>query len=148
MINCHRGFSTPNELLVKVSECKTELISDLKLQDDKNRTTGDLTAEYFENQMKAGNYEIVVVKLCTKLEAILKADFKKEGDLKAMLDSYCKNIPGDDRWGYPVESPMVNLLNKLRMKRNNIVHAEQNNVDLTKEELQKCIKYILDIERK
>jgi hypothetical protein len=99
--------------------------------------------------MKAGNYEIVVVKLCTKLEAILKADFKKEGDLKAMLDSYCKDIPDDDDgWGYPVESPMVNLLNKLRMKRNNIVHAEQNKVDLTKEELQKCIKYILDIERK
>jgi transcriptional regulator with XRE-family HTH domain len=149
MRNCHSGFSTPNELLVKVSECKAEIISDLKLQDDKNRTTGDLTAEYFENQMKAGNYEIVVVKLCTKLEAILKADFKKEGDLKAMLDSYCKDIPDDDDgWGYPVESPMVNLLNKLRMKRNNIVHAEQNKVDLTKEELQKCIKYILDIERK
>jgi transcriptional regulator with XRE-family HTH domain len=149
MRNCHSGFSSEEELLAKTKECKSEIVTSLKLQDDKNRTTGDLTQEYFDGQMKAGNYEIVVVKLCTKFEAILKADYKKQGDFKEMLDSYCKDMPSaDDGWGYAIENPMVPLLNKLRMKRNSVVHAEQSDVDLSEGELKSCIRYVLDIEKK
>ena len=102
-----------------------------------------LTKEYFESELAKGNIDIVVIKLCVRLEAILKSDYHYDGELSAMLEKYCLELGfEDDGWGYSVEANHVKYLQKLRMMRNNIVHSEKNNVDLTLEELKYCIDYI------
>ena len=131
------GNKTKNfeEVLSKIQAVKERVLSELSLKLDKEKTTGDLTKEYFDVEMKKNNYEIVIIKLCVKLEAILRCDYQYTGDFSEMLDLYCnKQI---DSYGETAK-----LLNKLRMQRNNIVHAEKNNESLSLEELQRCIDYI------
>ena len=122
---------------------KKRIIDELALKMDKDTTVGDLTKEYFESELAKGNLDMVVIKLCVRLEAILKCDYHYDGELSAMLEKYCQEHGWeDDGWGYQVEAPFVKYLHKLRMKRNNIVHSEKNSVDLSLEELQYCIDYI------
>lgn len=132
----------------KLSNCKQRIIDDLSLRLDKEKTIGDLTKEYFEKELAKRNFDTIIIKLCIRLESILKNDYRYEGTFAEMLNKYCNaklHWTGDDGWGYPTEecdSKTINILNKLRMKRNNIVHSEKNVVDLTLEELQYCIDYI------
>ena len=131
------------EALELINRCRQRIIDDLSLKYDKEKTVGELTKEYFENELAKGNTDMVVIKLCVRLEAILRCDYHYEGDFVDMLNKYCqKNGQEDDGWGYLVESSFVKYLHKLRMKRNNIVHSEKNSVDLTLEELKYCIDYI------
>lgn len=85
---------------------------------------------------------MVVIKLCVRLEAILRCDYHYDGDLSVMLDKYCSGFNTYDDEGNDYDPYTPSALNKLRMKRNNIVHSEKNNVDLTLEELKYCIDYI------
>ena len=132
----------------KLSNCKQRIIDDLSLRLDKEKTIGDLTKEYFEKELAKRNFDTIIIKLCIRLESILKNDYRYEGTFAEMLDKFCNAElywVGDDGWGYPTEecdSKTIKVLNKLRMKRNNIVHSEKNDVDLTLEELQYCIDYI------
>ncbi len=132
----------------KLSKCKQRIIDDLSLRMDKEKTIGDLTKEYFEKELAKRNFDTIIIKLCIRLESILKNDYRYEGTFAEMLDKFCNAElywVGDDGWGYSVEkcdSKTIKVLNKLRMKRNNIVHSEKNDVDLTLEELQYCIDYI------
>ena len=115
----------------------------MALRIDKDTTIGNLPKEYFESELSKGNIDVVVIKLCIRLEAILKCDYHYDGELSAMLEKYRQEHGWeDDGWGYSVESECVKYLQKLRMKRNNIVHSEKNNVDLMLEELKYCIDYI------
>ena len=124
-------------------QCKEQVVLGLEYQLDKDTTLGDLTKEYFEDELSKGNIDMVVIKLCVRLEAILKCDYHYDGELSTMLEKYCQEHGWeDDGWGYSVESSFVKYLHKLRMKRNNIVHCEKNSVDLSLEELQYCIDYI------
>ena len=41
---------------------------------------------------------------------------------------------------------MTELLNKLRMKRNEMVHSEERNTDLSDMEIKECIDYICGLE--
>ncbi len=136
-----KSFATPNK--EQFEKIKQRIIDELALKIDKTTTIGDLTKEYFENELSKGNIDMVVIKLCVRLETILKCDYHYDGELSAMLEKYCQEHGWeDDGWGYQVEAPFVKYLHKLRMKRNNIVHSEKNSVDLTLEELQYCIEYI------
>lgn len=132
----------------KLSNCKQRIIDDLSLRLDKEKTIGDLTKEYFEKELAKRNFDTIIIKLCIRLESILKNDYRYEGTFAEMLDKFCNaelHWVGDDGWGYPTEecdSKTIKVLNKLRMKRNNIVHSGKNDVDLTLEELQYCIDYI------
>lgn len=131
-----------------IKECKKRILENLPLQLDKERTISGLTKEYFEFELSKGNFDTVIIKLCIRLESILKNDFKYEGTFAEMIDKYCNeklHWTGDDGWGYPTcecDSKTINALNKLRMKRNNIVHAEQNPVELTIDDIRYCIEYI------
>ena len=87
---------------------------------------------------KKNNYEIVIIKLCVKLEAILRCDYKYTGDFSEMLDLYCNNQIDS-------HGETARLLNKLRMQRNSIVHAEKNGETLSLEELQRCVEYVCKI---
>ncbi|MBE5742838.1 MAG: helix-turn-helix domain-containing protein [Clostridiales bacterium] len=142
-VNNINRVKTLDEVIEKLNAVKQRIIDDLSLKLDKEKTVGDLTKEYFERELGKGNTDMVIIKLCVRLEAILRCDYHYEGDLSVMIDKYCQEHGWeDDGWGYSVESECVKYLQKLRMKRNNIVHSEKNNVDLTLEELKYCIDYI------
>ena len=117
-----------------------KLIHRLEMKSMENIYLGHwgICEEYFDNEMKKNNYEIVIIKLCVKLEAILHCDYKYIGDFSEMLDLYCnKQID--------TYSEIARLLNKLRMQRNSIVHAEKNDETLSLEELQRCVEYICNL---
>lgn len=120
-----------------------------KLKKEKNKTTGSLTKDYFDSCLKDGNYELLVIKLCVKLESILKADYHYEGDFFVMMDKYSSTLQHDDGWGYMVDDSIVGLLNKLRKERNNIVHpmdaSESNTISVN--EFNELIDYICSIDK-
>lgn len=145
-----RFFAPKNleEVILKLQAVKQRIIDELSLKLDKEKTIGDLTKEYFEAELAKGNIEIVIIKLCVRLEAILRSDYLYEGDFSEMLKKYCDsklNWEEDDGWGYMVnksDDKTIRLFNNLRIKRNSIVHSEKTNVELSLEEIRYCIDYI------
>lgn len=135
-----KSIAIPNK--EQFEKIKQRIIDELALKIDKDTTIGNLTKEYFESELAKGNIDIVVIKLCVRLEAVLRCDYHYEGDLSVMLDKYCSGFNTYDDEGNDYDPYTPSVLNKLRMKRNNIVHSEKNSVDLTLEELKYCIDYI------
>lgn len=122
---------------------RQQILADLSYDEEKSKVMGELTREYFESELKKGNEELVIIKLCVRLEAVLRASYHYEGDLSEMLDKYCaEHGRVDDGWGYIVDANFVKYLQKLRMCRNSIVHAEKKKDMLTQDEIRFCIDYI------
>ena len=94
---------------------------------------------------------MVVIKLCVRLEAILRSDFHYDGEFSEMLKKYCDtklHWREDDGWGYMVnrcDEKTIRLLNNLRIKRNSIVHSEKTSIELSWDDLQYCIEYICEL---
>ncbi len=134
--------------LEKLHLCKQRIVNELSLKIDKEKLVGELTKEYFENELAKGNTDIVIIKLCVRLEAILRCDYHYEGDFSVMLKEYCEEQltwQEDDGWGYMEfkrDDSTIKLLNNLRMKRNSIVHSEKTDIMMSEEELKYCIEYI------
>ena len=127
-------------------ELKDKILKDLQLKIDKETLTNGLTKEYFESLLQSNSLELLVIKLCVKLEAILKCDYKYEGTFEEMLSKFTeKHGYEDDGWGYNVESNRSKLFHKLRKYRNGIVHPEQSKEVLTADELKSLIKYVCDL---
>lgn len=142
-------------------------------QEEKERIkiTKDLTKEYFEDLLsKKGlfakkNQKLFILDLCSLLDAIIKYDYKIEGeDFFARMSTFFDNGPKsrtcDDGWGYQVAdtkyekevvqpwNEMRNLFNRLRIQRNNIAHSETKKVEeLTEEELHKCLEFVFSINK-
>lgn len=117
---------------------------------DKQTLTNGLTREYFEKLYNDKNYELLVIKLCVRLEAILKCDFHYEGTFEEMLSKYSKKHGYDsidDGWGYmdTVEKEENKIFHMLRKYRNDIVHAEKNQESLSDDELKLAIEYVLKL---
>ena len=131
-----------DEVIEKLNAVKQRIIDDLSLKLDKEKTVGDLTKEYFEKELSKGNIDMVIIKLCVRLEAILRSDYHYEGDFSEMLNKYCAgfNTYDDEDNNYDPYTPRK--LNKLRIQRNGIVHSEKCKETLTFEELKWCIDYI------
>lgn len=126
-----------------VSLCKQQVLDDCANLYDKESKIAELTKKYFDSELEKGNIEIVIIKLCVRLEAILRCDYHYEGELSEMLDKYC-SIYGreDDGWGYMVDADFVKYLHKLRKCRNNIVHSQKGEETMTLDEIKFCIEYI------
>ena len=135
-----KGCSTAG-LLDFFEEYKKELIENTALKYDMEKKVETLTPEYYEKLFKEGNAELLVIKLCVRLEAYLRTK-KYEGDFSEMLEKYCNSMTNYDEEGYEWKPDIVPVLQKLRKCRNNIVHSEKNNVTMSSEELRKCMKYI------
>lgn len=106
------------------------------------------TEEFFIEKLNKGDIETVVIKLCTLFEMKLKAQ-GKTGDFLELVNSYCQQFYGDDGWGYIVcnDEHKVDILNRLRMLRNNYLHADAKDVKpLSKDELKECINEICKLE--
>lgn len=134
-----------NDALEYLSKLKEELISKYAYKYDKNRIIKGLTKEYFESEMEKGNFEIVVIKLCVRLEAILRSMYNSDLPLFELVTKYCNtfNIYDDEEYNYDPYTPKI--LKQLVLKRNNIVHSENNGVDLGIKDLNNCIKHICDM---
>ncbi len=96
-----------------------------------NSTNEKYSSDKLLKYISFGESDIAVINLCSKLEIFIKAYFEFDGDFKDVLDQYLNksNLNDDD----------ISLLNKLRIKRNSIVHAENSNVEFSDEELTKAI---------
>lgn len=133
---------TIDSVLEKLNLCKQRIIEDLSLKMDKEKTVEEFTKEYFENELAKGNTDMVIIKLCVRLEAILRCDYHYEGDFVDMLNKYCSQFNTYDDEGNDYDPYTPKILNKLRMQRNGIVHSEKCNESLTIDELKWCIDYI------
>lgn len=136
------GNHSIDSILAFIDECRQRIIDDLSLKLDKEKIIGDLTKEYFEEELAKGNVEIVIIKLCVRLEAVFRSDYRYEGDFSDMLNKYCSrfNTYDDEDPAYDPYTPRI--LNKLRMQRNGIVHSEKCKEALTADEIAFCIDYI------
>lgn len=139
---------TINDILLKLQESRDVIIENLAFEEAKNKITKDLSKEFFEHELENNNIDRVVINLCVKLEAILKYDYRYEGDFQQMLSKYCEtfNTNDDECNNYDPNTPR--LLNKLRMYRNGMVHARAEEESLTKDEIKYCINFICDLEKK
>ena len=126
-----------------IAACKKQILGDCALKFEMERVTNDLDEAYFKNEILKGNFEIVIIKLCVRLEAILRGKYHYDGEFSEMLNQYCSKYGlEDDGWGYYVEADFVSYLYKLRKCRNSIVHSEKTKDTMSVDELTFCIDYI------
>ena len=127
-------FHLSIEMIIQyLMDYKQQLITDVLYEFDKQKAIQDLTEDYFKTELAKGNYEMVIIKLCVRLEAILRYEYGYTGEFSEMLEDYCKSFKTQDT---------PRLLQKLRMQRNSIVHSDKSAERLTIQELQSCINYI------
>lgn len=136
------------EAMDLLTRCKQRIIDELSLKINKENTESELTREYFNGLLEKGDIDMLIIKLCVRMEAILRCDYHYEGDFSDMLNQYCNSKlrwQEDDGWGYMIDrsdDKTIRLLHKLRMKRNSIVHSEKCVEDLSATELESCIDFV------
>ena len=133
---------TIEEIIEYLAAYKQQILTELSYELDKQKTIGDLTKDYFEKELAKGNYEIVIIKLCVRLEAILRCDYHYEGDFSDMLTRFCGRFETYDDESNDYDPHTPRILNKLRIHRNSIVHSEKATEQLSIDELKFCIDYI------
>lgn len=149
--NIIRNQKSLSEAIDYLQRVRERLIGELTAEFDKKNIVSELTEEYFNEELKQGNFETVVIKLCVRLEAVLKCDFGYVGSFAEMLDRYCDEKltwEEDDGWGYTVtksDEKTIVLLNKLRKVRNSLVHSQKTTETLNEKELKKCIEYVCSL---
>ncbi|MBP5428623.1 MAG: helix-turn-helix transcriptional regulator [Clostridia bacterium] len=140
--------TTLDEIITKLQECRTLILKEHCWKLDKEKIVSELTKEFFESELFKGNTEIVIVKLCVKLEAILRSEYHSDEDLSDLMQRLCSQFEtfDDEANNYDPYTPRI--LNKLRIQRNNIVHSEKSKVgeELTPDEIQFCIDYICNMQ--
>lgn len=124
---------------------KTQILNKLSSNLDAYDIISKFDKQYFLEELKKGHIEMIIINLCVRLEAILKCNYCYEGDFSEMLKKYCdSNLVIDDE----NDKQTIDMLNKLRIKRNNIVHSEKTKVDLDIDDVIDCINYICNLEIK
>lgn len=133
------------EVVDYLNAVRQRIIEELAIKLDKDRITGELTKEYFDSELSKGNKDLVIIKLCVRMEAILKCDYNYQGDFSEMLDSFCNQFVtyDDENNNYDPYTPA--LLNRLRRQRNSIVHAEKSGEPMSDDEIKQCIDYICSL---
>ena len=116
------------------------------------KVMSEITKEYLLDLLKQENKEVLVIKLCVKLESILRNKFHYDGEFNEMINSLHSikvTCQEDDGWGYMVDkevekysSEMFEDFYKLRMARNSIVHASIGGVEIEMNVLKRCINWI------
>ena len=138
---------TIDEAMQLMQETKKMILEHAKLKYDKEDILKELNRDYFLNQLEAGNKEIVIIKLCKRLEAILKGTYLYKGDLLSMLDQYIYEHEQcwDNLREEYYDAEICSYLHKLRITRNNLVHAETATETMTEKEIVMCIDYICEM---
>lgn len=133
------------EVLDYLDNTRLRIIDELANKFDKDKITSELTRDYFDSELDKGNKELVIIKLCVRMEAILKCDYSYQGDFSEMLDRFCNQFEtyDDESNNYDPYTPA--MLNRLRLQRNSIVHSEKTVEPMTDDEIKKCIDYICSL---
>ena len=132
-------------VITYLNSVKQRLLDELSNKFNKDKIVSELTKEYFYSELKKGNREMVIIKLCVRMEAVLKCDYHYEGDFSEMLNRYCSGFNTYDDEGNDYDPYTPELLNKLRKQRNGIVHSEKSLPQLSDNEIQSCIEYICSL---
>lgn len=149
----HKDCNTLNECIDYINECKQKVLINTQqeitkrklrtqLEEEKEKTNY-LTKEYFMNELAHGNIDLVIVKLCVKLEAILKYDYSLEGEFADMIATHCSSSHYSAQ-NYKYEN-IYSVLDKLRRNRNNIVHSTSDDTVINADEIMLCIEYICQL---
>lgn len=154
-----------NEIIKSIEEKLEELTKDKQFKTELDNIKKSISSDYLKDQLSKGNIENVIIKLCVKLEGILKYSYRYVGDLFSMLDLYIKNnliikkthdcFDDEDNnyYFYMKEDERIreenkntehkiSILNKLRKVRNKIVHAENNDCTMSVSEIEECIEVV------
>jgi hypothetical protein len=123
----------------EIQDSKQAILDDLTQKKQRDAIIAELPKEKLLEYVNAGNLDMAVIKICVKMEAILHYDKHYNGDFFEMMDQYCHtfNTNDDESNDYDPQTPA--LLQKLRMCRNQIVHAEKQTISLSQDELKQCI---------
>ena len=126
------------------------VLEEIGSSNSKDALVKGLTKDYFLDLLAKKEYELLTIKLCVRIEAILKYDYKYEGTFQEMLDRYSRELGTttyDDGWGYLVskETDASIFFNKLRKIRNGMVHAEKIDVKMSDDEYKKAIDCVLKL---
>ena len=140
---------------------------------EREKIARGLTKEYFEELLSSGSNDLFYIKLCSLLDAIFRFDYHYEGeDFSARMNAHFRKLEAnapksrdcDDGWGYMVldneyENSVVipekekiehlrDILNRLRIQRNNIAHSEHQTVkELSTSEMKECLEYVFSINK-
>ena len=122
---------------IKIYEEEYEKITQEKaIEEQYIKISTELDREYLLSELKKGEADKVVVLLCKRLQIILQHKYKLSGDLLTMIDSFINKQENE------MLKEKFEILHKLRMKRNNIVHAETRDFEISIEEINKCIELL------
>jgi len=154
-----------NSEVTKLEERIEMITLEQKHKADYDRISNEITFDYLRSELAKGNEDTVVIKLCVLLEATLIYKYKYEGDLFTMVDKYvsnhyairelhnCWDDEDNNYYQYQREDEEIKeenaqntantqVLHKLRIKRNSLVHAEGTPVSMSVEDLENCIKIV------
>ena len=126
-------------------DVREKILKELSLKIDKQTITKGLSEEYFKELLEQANVELLVIKLCVRLEAVLRCDFHYEGTFEEMLSQYSADTCQYDDWNGNSDSEESECFHKLRKYRNDIVHAQKNGIQMSKEELEEAIEYVCQL---
>ena len=138
--------------ITKLAGIIEEITNKKAYEREYNKITAELSKEYLISELDRGEADKVVVLICKRLQIILEHKFGYSGDLFTMIDTLidktmklhnCTDNEDNSYYEYLEEDRLftkrIQLLHKLRMKRNNIVHAEIKEVEISKEDIRECI---------
>ena len=133
------------DVVVYLRNVRQKIMNELTDTEEKEAILGELTKDFFYSELGKGNWDIVIVKLCVRLEAILKFDYRMEGNFSEMLDHFCNQFNTYDDEGNNYDPYTPQMLNNLRRQRNGIVHSEKVSPQMSDEEIKQCIDYICSL---
>lgn len=133
------------EVIDYLNDVRQRIISELSNKFDKEKIVGELTKDYFYSELSKGNKELVIIKLCVRMEAILKCDYNYQGDFSEMLDRFCGQFNTYDDEGNNYDPYTPDMLNRLRRQRNSIVHSEKTVEPMSDDDIKQCIDYICSL---
>lgn len=133
------------EVIDYLNDVRQRIISELSNKFDKEKIVGELTKDYFYSELSKGNKELVIIKLCVRMEAILKCDYNYQGDFSEMLDRFCGQFNTYDDEGNDYDPYTPDMLNRLRRQRNSIVHSEKTVEPMSDDDIKQCIDYICSL---
>lgn len=130
------------DIVFYLNVARKRIVEELENKSDKEKIVGELTKDYFYAELEKGNREIVIVKLCVRMEAVLRSDYHYEGTFSEMLDRFCSGFNDSDDEGNLYDPYTPKLLHDLRRNRNSIVHSEKIVEPMPDDKIKECIDYI------
>lgn len=137
-------------------EDKIESLTHWKaMEKEYNKISAELNRDYLLSELDRGEADKVVVLICKRLQMLLQFKYGYTGDLFTMIDTLidrtmqlhnCRDDEDNNYNAYLEEDRIftkrIQLLHKLRMKRNNIVHPEIKDVEMPDSEIRECIDLV------